>query len=170
MINNRFHEYVNGTLFENLVPHYILVVIILVLSPYISHKFIKSLVRFVRDPHLYSAVYAIIRDTSGKILFMQRQNTGFKDGKYQLPAGHLEPGELVKSALARELQEELCIMVQETDMQVVHVSHRIAPDREYFDIYIDVQRYTGAIIIGEPNKCSDLQFFDLLMDHGDIFA
>lgn len=124
----------------------------------------------MRSPHLYGAIYAIIRDASGKILFMQRQNSGFKDGKYQLPAGHFESGELVKSALARELQEELCITVQEADMQVVHVSHRIAPDREYFDVYIDVQKYTGTITIGEPNKCSDLKFLDLLADHGDIFV
>lgn len=124
----------------------------------------------MRSPHFYSAVYAIIRDTSGKILFMQRQNTGFKDGKYQLPAGHLEPGELVKSALVRELLEELCITVQESDMEVVHVGHRIAPDREYFDIYIDVQKYTGTITIGEPNKCSDVKFLDITSDHGDIFV
>jgi 8-oxo-dGTP diphosphatase len=91
----------------------------------------------MRSPHLYGAVYAIIRDASGKILFMQRKDSGFKDGKYQLPAGHLESGELVKSALARELLEELCITVQESDMEVVHVGHRIAPDREYFDVYVE---------------------------------
>ena len=124
----------------------------------------------MRSPHFYSAVYAIIRDTSGKILFMQRQNTGFKDGKYQLPAGHLEPGELVKSALVRELLEELCITVQESDMEVVHVGHRIAPDREYFDIYMNIQKYSGTIMIGEPNKCSDLRFLDISIDHGDIFV
>lgn len=96
----------------------------------------------MRSPHLYSAVYAIIRDDSGRILFMQRQNSGFQDGKYQLPAEHLEPGEQIKSALARELMEELCINVHESDMGVVHVSHRIAPDREYFDIYVDVKKYS----------------------------
>ena len=124
----------------------------------------------MRSPHLYSAVYAIIRDASGKILFMQRKNTGFKDGKYQLPAGHLESGELVKSALARELLEELCITVQESDMEVVHVGHRIAPDREYFDIYMNIQKYSGTITIGEPDKCSDLKFLDISIDHGDIFV
>lgn len=124
----------------------------------------------MRLPHLYGAVYAIIRDATGSILFMQRCNTGFSDGLYQLPAGHLEPGESIVSALARELLEELTICVQESDMRVVHTSHRIAPDREYFDVYIDVAKYSGVIKIWEPSKCSDLRFLDLSVDHGDIFV
>lgn len=124
----------------------------------------------MRSPHLYGAVYAIIRDATGSILFMQRNGTGFADGRYQLPAGHLEPGESIVSALARELLEELTICVQESDMRVVHTSHRIAPDREYFDVYIDVAKYSGVIKIWEPHKCSDLTYLDLSVDHGDIFV
>lgn len=107
------------------------------------------LVDFVsmRSPHLYGAVYALISDTDGRILFMQRNGTGFADGRYQLPAGHLEPGESIVSALARELLEELRIVVQESYMQVVHTSHRIDADREYFDIYLTVAKYSGTIAI-----------------------
>jgi 8-oxo-dGTP pyrophosphatase MutT (NUDIX family) len=42
------------------------------------------------QPTFFAAVFAIIRDDDGRILFQQRQNTGFRDGQYQLPSGHVE--------------------------------------------------------------------------------
>lgn len=114
------------------------------------------------SPNFYAAVYAIIRNEKGDILFSQRKNTGFMDSKYQLPAGHMDGNESMKTAMARELKEEINIDVQEKDMKVVHISHRISlGGREYFDVYLEVLDYTGTPRINEPEKCSALDYFDI---------
>ena len=41
-------------------------------------------------PHLYGAVYLILRK-SDKILLMNRANTGWMDGHFSLPSGHMKP-------------------------------------------------------------------------------
>jgi ADP-ribose pyrophosphatase YjhB (NUDIX family) len=44
--------------------------------------------------------YVLVRD-GDKILFVLREHTGFMDGKYSLPAGHVEEGERFTQAAAR---------------------------------------------------------------------
>lgn len=84
------------------------------------------------------------------------------DSKYQLPAGHMDGNESMKTAMARELKEEIDINVQEKDMKVVHISHRISlGGREYFDVYLEVLDYIGIPRINEPEKCSALDYFDI---------
>ena len=38
----------------------------------------------------YAAAYMIIENKKWEVLFMRRANTGFRDGAFQVPAGHLE--------------------------------------------------------------------------------
>jgi hypothetical protein len=42
----------------------------------------------------------------GHVLLGKRQNTGFDDGCWHLPSGHLEPGETIAEAAAREAHED----------------------------------------------------------------
>lgn len=49
------------------------------------------------------------RPDDGAICLMRRQNTGFLDGYYALPGGHLQAGEQVQQAAARELLEECAL-------------------------------------------------------------
>ena len=62
---------------------------------------------FMRQPTFHAAVYGIIRDSTGKILTVKRKNTGYLDGWYGLPAGHIEGIETIKEAMQREIQEEV---------------------------------------------------------------
>ena len=55
-----------------------------------------------RPPHLYSAAYVLLLDGC-KVLLSRRMNTGFQDGLFGLPAGHLNKGESVVSAAIREV-------------------------------------------------------------------
>jgi 8-oxo-dGTP diphosphatase len=113
------------------------------------------------SPNFYAAVYAIIRNEQGEILFSQRKNTGFMDGRYHLPAGHMDGNETMVAAMIRELKEELDIDVLENDIRVVHISHRESINREYFDAYLEVSRFTGIPKINEPEKCSTLNYFNI---------
>ena len=59
-----------------------------------------------------------------KILMLQRKNTGFWDGYYSLPAGHLEEGETAIESTVREAKEEVGVDIKKSDLEFAHVIHR----------------------------------------------
>ena len=97
----------------------------------------------------------------GKILLLRRCNTGFQDGNYGLPAGHLDGGETAREGGAREIQEEIGLIINPEDMQVVHVMHRKATQDERIDFFMTAKKYDGEIQNREPEKCDDLSWFPL---------
>jgi 8-oxo-dGTP pyrophosphatase MutT (NUDIX family) len=78
------------------------------------------------------AVYGVLT-VDGRILLMRRAGSGYHDGELSLPAGHLDPGEDVRSALIRELREEL---------------------------RIEADPAACTPVIGEPERCSELSWTD----------
>ena len=112
-----------------------------------------------------SAIFPIILKADGEktgILLHRRQNTGYQDGKWDISgSGHVDEGETAQAAMIRECKEELGIDVKVEDLAFVHLSHRLAPDRTYYDIYFLVNKFVGEPTIMEPDKCSDLQWFDI---------
>lgn len=52
------------------------------------------------------AVCGIVRN-DGRVLLMRQAGSGYDDGEFSLPAGHVDGGEDVKTALVRELAEKL---------------------------------------------------------------
>lgn len=113
------------------------------------------------QPNFYSAVYAIIKNENWEILFWRRKNSGFKDWFFQLPAWHIEWDETMKQACVREMKEELNIDIWENDLEIIHISHRVCSDRIYFDIYLEVKKYSWELKINEVDKCSELKFIDI---------
>lgn len=116
----------------------------------------------MRWPEFYSAVYLIIKNEKWEILFWRRKSD-FKDGYFQIiPAGHLEWEETVFDCSIREAKEEVWIDIQENDLKVIHISHRISEwERVYFDIYVEVTNYTWEIKRCEDDKCSEIKFVDI---------
>src|SRR3989344_9380502 len=57
------------------------------------------------------------------ILLLRRYNTGFHDGLYSFPAGHVEQGEGLIQAVIREGREEIGIESKLEDLNLVHVMH-----------------------------------------------
>lgn len=109
---------------------------------------------------ILGAVYVfIIKDN--KILLLQRANTGFKDGWYSLPAGHLEANETLTEAAIRESREEICIDLKPEGLEAKVTMHRMDLTRDYIDVFFVVKDYAGEIKNGEPHKCSKLEFFDI---------
>lgn len=60
-----------------------------------------------RLPHLHAAVFGLIINKNDEILLLKRKNTGYYDGGYSLPAGHVEDGEFASIAIVKEMKEEL---------------------------------------------------------------
>lgn len=114
---------------------------------------------------LIPAVYLVIRD-GDRILMLQRKDTGYHDGDFSLPAGHVDGGEALAAAAAREAMEELGITVTDTDLRLVYVMHRRSevPDNadERIDFYFEVAAWQGEIGNMEPEKCSALEWFDMV--------
>src|ERR1051325_117384 len=60
-----------------------------------------------------------------QILLIRRFNTGFADGQYSVPAGHLDGGETVIAAARREAQEEGAAQIEPVAIRYSSVLHRI---------------------------------------------
>lgn len=109
--------------------------------------------RFPTTVHLF-----FIR--GGEILLSRRLNTGYRDGEYSVPAGHLDGGETVVAAGCREAREEVGVALAEDDLAFSGVMHRIE-DEERVDFFFLVRAWSGEPFNNEPEKCSDLRWFPL---------
>jgi len=95
-----------------------------------------------------------------KILLSQRQNTGYMDGWFSLPAGHIEDGESITKGTIREIAEEVGMTVPTENLQLVHVMHRKSDDIR-MDFFFLVNSWKGEPMNKEPDKCSRLQWFSI---------
>ena len=109
---------------------------------------------------LIPSVYLVsIKDN--KILLLRRFNTGFMDGFYSFPAGHVEENETLTQAIVREAKEEIGVDIKREDLRLVHVMHRKEPNEERINFFFQAEKYQGEPKIMEPHKCDDLSWFDL---------
>lgn len=98
---------------------------------------------------------------NNKILLQRRFQTGFMDGYYSVPAGHLYGNETARDGCAREIKEEINIDIKPEDLKVIHVMHRKSPIDERIDFFMTTDFYSGEIVNNEPHKCDDLKWFDI---------
>lgn len=97
---------------------------------------------------------------NGKILLSLRQNTGFEDGKYSLPAGKLEQRESVAVGMIREAAEELGIGIRTDDLITLHVMNRLGCDSNRIDYFFGCTQWEGEPFNREPHKCGGLLWCD----------
>jgi len=95
-----------------------------------------------------------------KILLLRRFQTGYMDGHYSVPAGHLDGEESVRTAGIREAHEEIGIQINPQDMNFAGVFHRHEGD-ERVDFFMLVQNWNGEQYNAEPEKCDQLRWVDL---------
>ncbi len=96
-----------------------------------------------------------------QILLARRFQTGYADGLYNLPSGHLEDGEPAREAMVREVKEEIGIVIRPEDLEHVITTHRFYEDGERIGLFFMVRRWDGQPCNLEPNKCDDLRWFPL---------
>ncbi|MEJ2579475.1 MAG: NUDIX domain-containing protein, partial [Kineosporiaceae bacterium] len=102
------------------------------------------------------AVHLLLTDPQRGILLLRRANTGFFDGHYSVPAGHVEPGEPARQALAREVDEEIGLHLDPSDLDCCLTMHRRSDGHERVDFFFTAQRWDGQPANREPHKCDDL--------------
>jgi len=95
-----------------------------------------------------------------QILLSRRLDTGYRDGEYSVPAGHLDGGETVIDAARREAREEVGVDLAAHDILFCSVMHRLEDD-ERVDFFVRVRAWNREPFNNEPEKCDDLRWVDL---------
>lgn len=114
---------------------------------------------------LIPAAFVVLR-RDRQVLLLQRANTGYRDGYWALPAGHIEPGESCLAAAVRELNEEVGVALDPSQLRPLCGQHRTERGGGAIDQRSDFY-YEADCPLGveprrmEPNKASDLRWFDL---------
>ena len=107
----------------------------------------------------FAAVYAMLLK-DGKIFLIRRYQTGWQDGKYTLPSGHLDGEESVSAAMTREVREEAGVEIEPQDLQFAHVMHRVRlGEREYVDFFFVTEKWIGEPYNAEKHKADEAQWF-----------
>lgn len=100
----------------------------------------------------------VLLNRDGRVLLGRRHNTGFEDGSLHLPAGHLEGGESLITALLREAWEELGIEIDPAHPRLVHVMHHSAAGGR-LSFFFEVTDWRGEVSNREPHKCKALDWY-----------
>ena len=105
-------------------------------------------------------VYVVLRKKD-KILFLLREYTGFMDGMYCLPSGHVEEGENFITAAIRETKEEVGVTVARGKMRPIYTMHRQAASDIRIDLFFEADEWQGEPSNKEPHKHSGIAWFSL---------
>jgi 8-oxo-dGTP diphosphatase len=137
-------------------------------APSTAHQVIKETILSMADSHRFKVtgdVHLLLLD-GDNILFGRRQNTGFEDGAYHVPSGHLEAGESVTTALIREAKEEIGVTIASEAIEFAHVMHNSSGGGRVA-FFFTVRHWEGTPENREPGKCSEIRWFPLsaLPDH-----
>ena len=103
---------------------------------------------------LVSAVHLFLL-REDQILLSRRFQTGYQDGNYSLPAGHVDADESCLQALIRETREEIGLQLSAENLHFAHVIHRYE-DRESLDFFFTCDNWSGETQNMEPHKCDQL--------------
>lgn len=121
--------------------------------------------RFVVVPAVYVLLIRPAPSTGGREVLLQlRSGTGFMDGHWATAvAGHVERGESVLVAAAREAVEE--VGITEVELQPWCAMQRTGqvddPLDERVDYFFLSTSWAGVPRIMEPDKTADLRWFGL---------
>ena len=100
-----------------------------------------------RQIHL---VAAGVLAKSGRVLLQQRSDPPQLAGLWEFPGGKVDPGETLEKALARELDEELAVKVEETDLEpIAFTSHPLDDARNLLMPVYGVLAWAGEPVGAE---------------------
>lgn len=108
-------------------------------------------------PGVPVGVHVLLEREDGAVLLMRRAGTGFFDGLYSLPGGHLEAGEAIADTARRELLEELGVEIDAPDLGYLGVVHRLS-DTNRIEFFMRTARWRNVPRIAEPDKCDALEW------------
>ena len=100
----------------------------------------------------------VLLERGDRVLLMRRAGTGFFDGLYSLPGGHVEPDESLFQTARREASEELGLSLDAGELALIGVMHRRS-DTNRIDFFVRAVSWSGEPRIAESEKCDALDWF-----------
>ncbi len=96
---------------------------------------------------------------------LRRANTGWRDGSWTVPAGHVEKKEGPIAAAVRELYEETGLIVTPNQLSepLVYFYPEDSHENERVSLFFELNEYNGQPINAEPSKADAAEWFDI--DH-----
>ncbi|RDI26600.1 NUDIX hydrolase [Lentzea flaviverrucosa] len=113
------------------------------------------------DRHLIDVHVLLVRD--GEVLLSRRRDADPRfDGLWHLPSGKLDASESVLDGAVREASEEVGVVIEPGDLRHVHTLHANGSGVEpRLGLFFEVRRWSGEPVNREPEKCSELRWFEL---------
>lgn len=107
------------------------------------------------------AVWVIVKDADSRIFLLRRKNTGWRDGYWTVPAGHVEKDEGPTRAAVRELKEEAGLDVDTAQLggPCVYFYPEDAGINERVSLFFTLENYSGTPINAEPAKADESGWF-----------
>ena len=87
-------------------------------------------------------VAAAVMDAQGRVLIAERPAGKHLAGRWEFPGGKLERGEERRAGLARELREELGIVINGTPRPLIRLEHSYPDKHVHLDIFV-VRQFQG---------------------------
>ncbi|RYX78869.1 NUDIX domain-containing protein [bacterium] len=111
-------------------------------------------------PH---AAALVILMKGNSILLLRRAGTGWADGMYTLPSGHIDEGESAAAAAIREAKEEVGVVIDNHDISFASVLHRRnnQNNQVYVDFFFVCTTWSGEPTNKETDKCDEVKWFDV---------
>lgn len=118
----------------------------------------------MNDRHsVIPAVWIFFTNSKNEILLIRRQDTGWRDGWYTLPAGHVEAMESPTDCAIRESKEEVDLTVSRKDLSLSHTVYYVADDKDHerVSFFFTAKTYEGTAKNNEPHKADQLLWVSL---------
>ena len=94
-----------------------------------------------------------------EILMLKRAGTGYYDGYYDLPGGHLEKGEDIFDGMIREAKEEIGITIKREEMEILYIYHRYK--RGMLKFVFKASKYEGIPVNAEPQNSEKIEWVEI---------
>jgi 8-oxo-dGTP diphosphatase len=111
-----------------------------------------------RQPKFEAVLIVVLK--GNKVLLHKRKNTGWMDGWYDLPSGHVDSGESILEAAVREVYEEVGIKISTRNLELFHVS-QANTDKSYTYFIFKTEAWEGQPHLKEPDMAEELDFYPL---------
>lgn len=104
-----------------------------------------------------------VEDGKMQILLQHRANTRFLPYLWDFAvSGHVEEGESMRQAMQRETKEELGLDIDIEALSFSSLIHiKVAEELIYYTGYFTLSTFQGEPRIMEPDKCSELRWFNI---------
>lgn len=112
--------------------------------------------------HLLAPYALVMLRKDNKIAMLQRASSAkFMPECYSLIGGSVEKNETFRAAAVREAREEVGVIIDQQDLQFVHMFYRKGGEHELVACIFVCDQWQGEVSNQEPARHTDLAWFAL---------